>query len=171
VNETSIANKRQNPFGSYCWQACCCGRAALALIPPALPCAVFGVTTLLVLLRTLRFSPLLAVPLSLRSGILMVGDIIPEWWAELSRNGWAASFRNHGRLAPVSAIDENPKPVRLFSTVRLALERLSQRPHGSVTTYCQKWELMLTYSVEQSDGSHPPSRPRTSRTRKMTTKM
>jgi hypothetical protein len=39
------------------------------LIPPALPCAVFGVTTLLVLLRTLRFSPLLAVPLSLRSGI------------------------------------------------------------------------------------------------------
>jgi hypothetical protein len=28
----------------------------------------------------------------------MVGDIISERWAELSRNGWAASFRNHGRL-------------------------------------------------------------------------
>ena len=33
----------------------------------------------------------------------MVGDIISERWAELSRNGWAASFRNHGRLAPESA--------------------------------------------------------------------
>jgi hypothetical protein len=33
----------------------------------------------------------------------MVGDIISEQWAELSRNGWAASFRNHGRLAPESA--------------------------------------------------------------------
>jgi hypothetical protein len=32
-----------------------------------------------------------------------VGDIISERWAELSRNGWAASFRNHGRLAPESA--------------------------------------------------------------------
>jgi hypothetical protein len=34
----------------------------------------------------------------------MVGDIISERWAELSRNGWAASFRNHGRLAPESAL-------------------------------------------------------------------
>jgi hypothetical protein len=33
----------------------------------------------------------------------MVGDIISERWAALSRNGWAASFRNHGRLAPESA--------------------------------------------------------------------
>ena len=33
----------------------------------------------------------------------MVGDIISERWAELSRNGWAASFRNRGRLAPESA--------------------------------------------------------------------
>jgi hypothetical protein len=33
----------------------------------------------------------------------MVGDIISERWAELSRNRWAASFRNHGRLAPESA--------------------------------------------------------------------
>src|ERR1700730_11610874 len=33
----------------------------------------------------------------------MVGDILSERWAELSRNGWAASFRNHGRLAPESA--------------------------------------------------------------------
>src|SRR5439155_25300924 len=35
----------------------------------------------------------------------MVGDIISERWAELSRNGWAASFRNHGRLAPESAFE------------------------------------------------------------------
>src|ERR1700686_852006 len=34
----------------------------------------------------------------------MVGDIISERWAALSRNGWAASFRNHGRLAPESAL-------------------------------------------------------------------
>src|SRR5437899_378893 len=33
----------------------------------------------------------------------MVGDIISERWARSSRNGWAASFRNHGRLAPESA--------------------------------------------------------------------
>jgi hypothetical protein len=32
-------------------------------------------------------------------------------------------------------------------------------------------ELMLTYSVEQSDGAHRPIRPSTSRTRKMTRKM
>jgi len=31
------------------------------------------------------------------------GEIIPERRAELSRNGWAASVRNHGRLAPESA--------------------------------------------------------------------
>src|SRR5260370_5262355 len=37
----------------------------------------------------------------------MVGDIISERWAELSRNGWAASFRNHGRLAPESAFFGN----------------------------------------------------------------
>src|SRR5437016_6029990 len=34
----------------------------------------------------------------------MVGGITSERWAELSRNGWATSFRNHGRLAPESAI-------------------------------------------------------------------
>jgi hypothetical protein len=33
----------------------------------------------------------------------MMGDIISERWAELSRNGWAVSVRNHGRLAPESA--------------------------------------------------------------------
>jgi hypothetical protein len=32
----------------------------------------------------------------------MMGNIISEPWAELSRNRWAASFRNHGRLAPES---------------------------------------------------------------------
>src|SRR5437588_12885666 len=36
----------------------------------------------------------------------MVGDIISERWARSSRNGWAASFRNHGRLAPESAAYE-----------------------------------------------------------------
>src|SRR5260370_31988605 len=40
----------------------------------------------------------------------MVGDIISERWAELSRNGWAASFRNHGRLAPEStALNGHPQ--------------------------------------------------------------
>jgi hypothetical protein len=33
----------------------------------------------------------------------MVGDIISERWARSSRNGWAASSRNDGRLAPESA--------------------------------------------------------------------
>src|SRR6266702_966343 len=33
----------------------------------------------------------------------MVGDIISERWARSSRNGWAASSRNEGRLPPESA--------------------------------------------------------------------
>jgi len=33
----------------------------------------------------------------------MVGDIISERWARSSRNAWAASSRNHGRLHPESA--------------------------------------------------------------------
>src|SRR5512145_1857989 len=34
----------------------------------------------------------------------MVGDIISERWARSSRNGWAASSRNDGRLHPESAL-------------------------------------------------------------------
>jgi hypothetical protein len=43
----------------------------------------------------------------------MVGDIISERWAELSRNGWAASFRNHGRLAPESASPTGGKECKM----------------------------------------------------------
>src|SRR5260370_387133 len=43
----------------------------------------------------------------------MVGDIISERWAELSRNRWATSFRNHGRLAPESATDTEAKALAM----------------------------------------------------------
>jgi hypothetical protein len=51
----------------------------------------------------------------------MVGDIISERWAELSRNGWAASFRNHGRLAPESA-PESSRSGQLYSSISAAGE-------------------------------------------------
>ena len=35
----------------------------------------------------------------------MVGDIISEQWAKSSRNGWAASSRNDGRLPPESVLE------------------------------------------------------------------
>jgi hypothetical protein len=36
----------------------------------------------------------------------MVGDIISEPWARSSRNRWAASSRNDGRLQPESALKD-----------------------------------------------------------------
>jgi hypothetical protein len=42
----------------------------------------------------------------------MVGGIISERWAELSRNGRAASFRNHGRLAGIRTLDAREPSIQ-----------------------------------------------------------
>src|SRR5260370_11720574 len=52
----------------------------------------------------------------------MVGDIISERWARSSRNGWATSFRNQGRLAPESA------PITAQSRTLLIIFRMIYNP-------------------------------------------
>ena len=53
-----------------------------------------------------------------RRGLVTPGDIIPEWWARSSRNGWATSNRNGGRdhSGMVGEIERNQHPLAFSST-------------------------------------------------------
>ena len=72
----------------------------------------------------------------------MVSDIISEWWAELSRNGWAASFRNHDSYL---LLESAPLPSRLWPSGQImpSGEHPCNRKIGAMSRVIRGCALLL----------------------------